>query len=102
MNAIVTDLDDTLIGSGDKPIVPMLNLLLDAHENGTRIIVVSGRSLNRLDETKQWLDENGLEVDDSDIHLCDFPASPNAFKVFKAKKLLDENIVIDAWYENDS
>lgn len=105
MNAIVTDLDDTLIGSGDKPILPMLNLLLDAHENGIRIIVVSGRSLNRLDETKQWLDENGLEVEDSDIHLSDFPAGPNAseaFKVFKAKKLLDENIVIDEWYENDS
>ena len=85
--------------------MPMLNVLLDAHQRGTRIIVVSGRSLNRLDETKQWLDEYGLDVADSDIHLSDFPSGPNAseaFKVFKAKKLLDENIVIDAWYENDS
>ena len=105
MSAIVTDLDDTLILSNDQPNVPMLNLLLDAHQAGTRIIVVSGRSLDRFDETVNWLDENGLELADSDIYLSDFPVGPNAseaFKVFKAKKLIADGVVIDAWYENDA
>ena len=69
MSVIVTDLDDTLILSGDRPNVPMLNLLVDAHQQGDRIIVVSGRSTNRMDETVNWLNENGLEVADADIHL---------------------------------
>lgn len=105
MMAIVTDLDDTLILGNDEANTPMLNLLLDAHQRGERIIVVSGRSLNRLDETKDWLDEHGLEVADGDIHLSDFPSGPNAseaFKVFKAKKLLDDGVKISAWYENDA
>lgn len=103
--AIVTDLDDTLVASNGDPITPMLNLLLDAHQAGERIIVVSGRSLNRLPETIDWLDEYGLEVAQDDIHLSDFPEGPNAsqaFKVFKAKKLLNEGIDIKAWYENDA
>jgi starvation-inducible DNA-binding protein len=105
MSVIVTDLDDTLILSGDRPNVPMLNLLLDAHQQGDRIIVVSGRALDRMDETVNWLNENGLEVADADIHLSDFPAGPNAsqaFKVFKAKKLIADGVEIEAWYENDA
>jgi hypothetical protein len=102
---IVTDLDDTLVlGNGDAN-PQMLDLLLKAQAEGTEIAVVSGRNIDRLDETETWLEGVGLDIDPEYIHLSDFPEGPNAsreFKVYKAKLLLDEGDVILAWYENDA
>lgn len=105
MMAIVTDLDDTLVASSGEPVEAMLRLLLDAVAAGERVIVVSGRPVERLAETEQWLEDNGLDIGEHDVHLSDFPSGPNAsreFKVYKAKLLLDEGIDISAWYENDA
>ena len=102
---IVTDLDDTLVLSGGRPNPQMLDTLLKAQATGDRIIVVSGRSDSRMDETEQWLEDNGLNIEHDDVHLSDFPEGPNAsreFKVYKAKQLIDEGIEIAVWYENDA
>ena len=101
---VVSDLDDTLIAGNGDPIAGVLDELLEKQAEGYAIVIVSGRQLDRFDETKQWLADNGLNVLDEDIHLSDFPPGPNAsreFKVYKAKLLMDAGDVIDEWFEND-
>lgn len=101
---VVSDLDDTLVASNGDPIVGVLNELLEKQAEGYAIVIVSGRQLDRFDETKQWLADNGLNVLDEDIHLSDFPPGPNAsreFKLYKAQLLLDAGDIIDEWFEND-
>jgi hypothetical protein len=101
---VVSDLDDTLVASNGDPIVGVLSELLEKQSEGYAVVIVSGRQLDRFDETKQWLSDNGLNVADADIHLSDFPPGPNAsreFKLYKAQLLLDAGDVIDEWFEND-
>ena len=97
--AVVTYLDDTLVlGNGD-PNPPMLELLLKAQADGERIIVVSGRSDTRLSETEQWLEDNGLNVEDTDVHLSDFPQGPNAARetVREARDMAKGIVSDDKW-----
>ena len=101
---VVSDLDDTLVASNGDPIQPVLAELLDKEAEGYAVVIVSGRQLSRLHETKQWLSDAGLHVNEADIHLSDFPPGPNSsreFKVYKAKKLIEAGDVIDEWFEND-
>lgn len=101
---VVTDLDDTLVAGNGDPIAGVLAELLDKAGEGYAIVVVSGRQLDRFDETKQWLEDNGVPVLEQDIHLSDFPPGPNSsreFKLFKAAKLVEAGDVIDEWFEND-
>ena len=101
---IVSDLDDTLVAGNGDPIQGVLDELLNAQAEGYTVVIVSGRQMSRFDETKKWLKDNGLNVDDADIHLSDFPPGPNAsreFKVYKAKLLIDAGDEIDEWFEND-
>ena len=101
---VVSDLDGTLVADNGDPIQAVLAELLDKQSEGYAVVIVSGRQADRFDETKAWLAENGLNVNDADIHLSDFPPGPNAsreFKVYKAKKLIEAGDVIDEWFEND-
>lgn len=101
---VVSDLDDTLVASNGDPIQPVLDELLEKQAEGYVIVIVSGRQLDRFDETKKWLADNGLNVLDEDIHLSDFPPGPNSsreFKLYKAKLLIDAGDEIDEWFEND-
>ena len=101
---VVSDLDDTLVAGNGDAIPGVLDELLSAQADGYVVVIVSGRQLDRFDETKQWLADNGLNVNDADIHLSDFPPGPNSsreFKVYKAQKLLDAGDVIHEWFEND-
>lgn len=102
-NIVVTDLDDTLIMSGGKVNEAMKAKLLEEHANGLGIVIVSGRNIDRIDETTKWLVDN--EVPHQAIFLSDFPQGPNAskaFKLYKAQKLLDDGYIIEMWYENDA
>lgn len=72
------------------------------HEQGYDVVIVSGRPVDRLEETRAWLDENAIPYEE--IHLSDFPAGPNsarAFKVYKARLLLQEYQIFE-WLENDA
>lgn len=99
--AIVVDVDDTLIRGGApiKKTVDYINRLWD----NNRIVVVSGRQSSRTGQTRSELERAGVKFDE--IHLSDFPEGPNAsreFKIYKVKKLLGEGYNIVQAIENDS
>lgn len=98
---VVTDLDDTLI-DGNEPNERVRAWLIYEKAEGKKVYVVSGRQIDRLEETRQWLSDNDVPVDE--IHLSDFPAGPNAataFKLYKAEKLLEEQLIIDTWIDDN-
>lgn len=70
---VVSDLDDTLVASNGDPIAGVLTELLDKQAEGYAVVIVSARQLDRFDESKAWLADNGLKVNDADLHLSDFP-----------------------------
>jgi HK97 family phage prohead protease len=84
---IITDLDGTLILENDQPNQPLIDLLNEEVMSGDKqIIVVSARKIDRLQETRAWLQEHkvaGVE----EIHLNDFEGSAFAtglaFKEYK-------------------
>jgi HK97 family phage prohead protease len=91
---IITDIDGTLTTTGDTPNQPYIDWLNEQVMSGEeQVIVVSARSIDRLQETRAWLQENkvaGVE----EVHLNDFDGSPFAtglaFKEYKYKLLIDE------------
>lgn len=88
--AVIVDVDGTLLTeSSGEPIQSVIDYVNGLWENW-QIHIVSGRNIERLNETINELDDAGVLYDD--IHLDDFPAgSPRlAFKEYKAKLLLDE------------
>lgn len=102
-NIVVTDLDDTLVLSGDRVNARLLTILKEYDADGYDVIIVSGRQDSRLEETRAWLEAN--DVPHSRVHLSDFPQGPNAsreFKLYKAQKLIEEGDEIEIWYENDA
>ena len=102
-NIIVTDLDDTLVMSGGKVNATLKMKLIEKDQEGYGIVIVSGRNIDLLEETRKWLEDNNIPH--QAIHLSDFPAGPNssrAFKVYKAKNLIEDGYIIDKWYENDA
>ena len=102
MSVIIVDVDGTLDLNG-KPNEPLIAALNRKVTDGDRIVVVSGRQDSRLKETKFFLDDAGLAY--SEIYLSDFPVGPNAsnaFKEYKAGKLLEDGYEIEAAIDNDS
>ena len=87
MSYIIVDLDGTLILDGDLPNQPLIDHLNEQVMSGeAEIIVVSARKIDRLQETRAWLQENkvaGVE----DVFLNDFEGSAFAtgfaFKEYK-------------------
>jgi HK97 family phage prohead protease len=83
----IVDLDGTLILDNEQPNQPLIDLLNEQVMSGdTQLIVVSARSIERLEETRAWLQEYkvaGVE----EVHLNDFDGSPFAtglaFKEYK-------------------
>lgn len=94
MSYIITDIDGTLTTSGDTPNQPYIDWLNEQVMSGEeQVIVVSARSIDRLQETRAWLQENkvaGVEA----VHLNDFEGTPFAtglaFKEYKYKLLIEE------------
>ena len=102
MSVIIVDVDGTLDLNGE-PNEPLIAALNRKVTDGDRIVVVSGRQDSRLRETKFFLDDAGLGY--SEIYLSDFPVGPNAsnaFKEYKAGKLLEDGYEIEAAIDNDS
>ncbi len=87
MSYIIVDLDGTLILDNEQPNQPLIDLLNEQVMSGDKqLIVVSARSIERLEETRAWLQEYkvaGVE----EVHLNDFDGSPfatgSAFKEYK-------------------
>lgn len=98
---VVSDMDGTIC-DGEHPIDAVISHLKQRNADGHPIYIVSGRPLERLDETRAWLDAH--DVPHAAIHLSDFPAGPNAsraFKVYKAKQLLKTHDILE-WIDNDA
>jgi HK97 family phage prohead protease len=84
---IIVDLDGTLILDNDEPNQPLIDHLNEEVMSGeAEIIIVSARKIDRLQETRAWLQENkvaGVE----DVFLNDFEGSAFAtgfaFKEYK-------------------
>jgi HK97 family phage prohead protease len=90
----IYDIDGTLTTSGDTPRQPLIDYIkTDVQDEGVRIFIVSGRAISRLEETKAWLEENGVPYER--IFLNDFSETPGpdvvqAFKAYKYSKIVDE------------
>jgi HK97 family phage prohead protease len=84
---IIVDLDGTLILENEQPNQPLIDALNEEVMSGDKqIIIVSARKIDRLQETRAWLQENkvaGVE----EVHLNDFEGSAFAtgfpFKEYK-------------------
>jgi HK97 family phage prohead protease len=84
---IIVDLDGTLILENDEPNQPLIDALNEEVMSGDKqIIIVSARKIDRLQETRAWLQEHkvaGVE----EVHLNDFEGSAFAtglaFKEYK-------------------
>jgi HK97 family phage prohead protease len=90
---IITDIDGTLTTTGDTPRQPLIDWLkTQVQDYAANIIVVSARNIDRLGETKEWLDANGVPY--SQIYLQDFgesnPAVNEAYKAYRYSKLQEE------------
>ena len=87
MSYIIVDLDGTLILEGEEPNQPLIDHLNEEVMSGeAEILIVSARKIDRLQETRAWLQENkvaGVE----EVHLNDFEGSAFAtgfaFKEYK-------------------
>lgn len=87
MSYIIVDLDGTLILEGEQPNQPLIDHLNEEVMSGeAEILIVSARKIERLQETRAWLQENkvaGVEA----VYLNDFEGSAFAtgfaFKEYK-------------------
>lgn len=87
MSYVIVDLDGTLILENEQPNQPLIDALNEEVMSGDKqIIIVSARKIDRLQETRAWLQENkvaGVE----EVHLNDFEGSAFAtglaFKEYK-------------------
>ena len=75
MSYIIVDLDGTLILDGDLPNQPLIDALNEGVMSGeAEIIVVSARKIDRLQETRAWLQEYKV-AGVQDVFLNDFEGS---------------------------
>jgi hypothetical protein len=75
---IIVDLDGTLILDNDEPNQPLIDALNERVMTGNaELIVVSARSIDRLQETRAWLQEYKV-AGVQEVHLNDFEGSPFA------------------------
>jgi len=106
MSEIIVDIDGTLTTSdgSDAPNTELIARLNEAVMTGdAQLIIISARNVERLQETRAWLQEHGV-AGVEEVHLSDFPDGPNAgnaFKAYKAAKLLEEGKEIDLAIDND-
>jgi HK97 family phage portal protein len=99
---IVCDIDGTLTTSdgSEEPNEAVVDYLNRKSENH-RIFIVSARSAKRLEETREWLEDNDVPHDA--IYLSDFPAGAGLqFKKYKISKILKENGNVTEAIENDA
>ena len=99
---IVSDIDGTLTTSdGSDQVNEVVADYLRRKSETNRIFIVSARSVKRLQETREWLEENDIPHDV--IHLSDFPAGAGLqFKKYKMSKILKENGRVVEAIENDA
>jgi HK97 family phage prohead protease len=91
---VIVDLDGTLVLDNEQPNEPLINHLNDQVMAGdVEIIVVSARKIDRLTETRAWLQEHGVAGVEQ-VHLNDFEGTAFetglAFKTYKYGLLLEE------------
>jgi HK97 family phage prohead protease len=84
---VIVDLDGTLILDNDQPNQPLIDHLNEEVMSGdVELIVVSARKIDRLTETRAWLQEYKV-AGVQEVHLNDFDGSAFAtglpFKTFK-------------------
>jgi predicted HAD superfamily phosphohydrolase YqeG len=64
-DAVMFDIDDTLLYVSGRPIVPMIKLLWDAQAMGYKVVIITARP--RLEPVIQWtmqqLKDNGITFD---------------------------------------
>jgi HK97 family phage prohead protease len=94
VSVIIVDIDGTLTTSGDTPRQPLIDALNRAVMSGdAQIEVVSARSIDRLEETRAWLQEHGV-AGVVGVHLNDFEGTPFAtglaFKEYKYGLLAEQ------------
>lgn len=94
MSYKIVDLDGTLVFDNEQPNQPLIDALnAEVMSGELELIVVSARAIDRLEETRAWLQEYkvaGVE----EIYLNDFEGTPFAtglaFKEYKYKLLKEE------------
>jgi HK97 family phage prohead protease len=108
MSYVIVDLDGTLILDGDRPNQPLIDRLNSQVMDGeAQIIIVSARPIERLEESRAWLQEHSVAGVD-EIYLNDFEGAgegPNvglAFKRFKYEELIKEYGVSEIAYVVDN
>jgi HK97 family phage prohead protease len=84
---VIVDLDGTLVLDNEQPNQPLIDALNEKVMSGdTQVIIVSARKIDRLTETRAWLQEYGV-AGVEEIHLNDFEGSAFAtglaFKEYK-------------------
>jgi HK97 family phage prohead protease len=94
MSYVIADLDGTLVLDNDQPNQPLIDALNDQVMSGdVEIIIVSARKIDRLTETRAWLQEHGVAGVEQ-VHLNDFEGTAFetglAFKTYKYGLLLEE------------
>lgn len=87
MSYVIVDLDGTLVLENEQPNQPLIDALNEKVMSGeTQVIIVSARKIDRLTETRAWLQEYGV-AGVEEIHLNDFEGSAFAtglaFKEYK-------------------
>jgi HK97 family phage prohead protease len=108
MSYVIVDLDGTLILDGDRPNQPLIDRLNSQVMDGeAQLIIVSARPIDRLEESRAWLQEYGVAGVD-EVYLNDFEGAgegPNvglAFKRAKYEKLIEEYGVGEIAYVVDN
>ena len=108
MSYVIVDLDGTLILDGERPNQPLIDRLnAQVMDGEAQIIIVSARPIERLEESRAWLQEHGVAGVD-EVHLNDFEGAgegPNvglAFKRAKYEKLIEEYGVGEIAYVVDN
>jgi HK97 family phage prohead protease len=108
MSYVIVDLDGTLILDGDRPNQPLIDRLNSQVMDGeAQIIIVSARPIERLEESRAWLQEHSVAGVD-EVYLNDFEGAgegPNvglAFKRAKYEKLIEEYGVGEIAYVVDN
>ena len=108
MSYVIVDLDGTLILDGERPNQPLIDRLNSQVMDGdAQIIIVSARPIERLEESRAWLQEYGVAGVD-EVYLNDFEGAgegPNVgleFKRAKYEKLIEEYGVSEIAYVVDN
>ena len=108
MSYVIVDLDGTLILDGERPNQPLIDRLNSQVMDGdAQLIIVSARPIERLEESRAWLQEYGVAGVDG-VYLNDFEGAgegPNVgleFKRFKYEELIKEYGVSEIAYVVDN